>query len=76
MKKHKIKDTIFIVLFGLGLIAMGLFTDYTLSIKRLVIPSWLTVVIGIIVIIGWFALDLLPDKYDENGNPLKKESDK
>ncbi|MFA6992955.1 MAG: hypothetical protein WC269_06860 [Candidatus Gracilibacteria bacterium] len=74
MKKKEVLDSIIIVLFGLGLIAMGLFTDYTLSIGKIItIPSWLTIAIGIIIIIGWFILSRMPDKYDEEGNPLKKE---
>lgn len=73
MTKEDLKITIIIVLFGLGLIAMGLFTDYTLSIAKIALPSWLIVGTGIFVIIGWFILNMLPEKYDKHGNPLKQE---
>jgi len=68
----KTKNTIFVTLFGLALIIIGLFTDYTLTIFHITIPKWLTIVIGIVLILGWFTLNALPDKYDKDGKPLEK----
>jgi len=75
MKKDKnIKNTIIAVGGGLVLIIIGLFTDYTLSIGGFfAIPQWATIVVGILLIVGWFILHRLPNKYNENGNSLKKE---
>ena len=69
MKKN-IKGTIYVVGFGLLLIFMGLFTDYTLSISRLAIPQWATTVIGVVLIVGWIILNLLPDKHDGADKPV------
>ena len=75
LKKEDIKDSIFIVLFALGISAMAWYTDYTLVIFHITIPQWLLPIIAIALVIGWFILVRMPDKFDENGDPLKPEDE-
>ena len=71
MEKKFTKNSIIVLIFGLGLVCMGLFTDYSLAIRNFVLPSWFTVLFGVGVVI----ISLLPQKYDDEGNPIDEEED-
>ncbi len=73
--REKIQDTSFVFQVALFLATLAMYTDYTLSIFRIVIPQWLLVLIVLVLVIGWVFLMRLPDKYDKDGNPLKEEHD-
>jgi hypothetical protein len=64
MKDKGTKGTIIAVIFCLSLIAIGLFTDYTLAMGGKPIPQWQIIAIGIIGIIGRLIYIMIPDKHE------------
>lgn len=76
LSKEELEGSIFVLLFAISISFISWYTDYTLVIFKIItIPQWFLPIIALVLIIGWFVLLKMPEKYDENGNPLDKKSD-
>ncbi len=72
MKKVSFRDII-ALLGGGAFIYIGLTGSYSISLFRMTLPSWLAVVLGVVIILVILFLDFNPNK--SNGKPDQGKND-